>query len=48
MDAATKIALYNALSWIESKKNDAGIDTENVEVGIQCLTYVNIFHCVVK
>ncbi|GLE02548.1 hypothetical protein PINS_up011386 [Pythium insidiosum] len=38
MDASSKTALFNALAWIESKKNDANVDTENIEVGLQCLT----------
>ncbi|KAJ0399820.1 hypothetical protein P43SY_008126 [Pythium insidiosum] len=38
MDASAKTALFNALAWIESKKNDANVDTENVEVGLQCLS----------
>jgi hypothetical protein len=38
MDAAAKTALFNALAWIESRKSDAGVDSENVEVGLQCLT----------
>lgn len=34
---ATRAALFNALAWLDAKKKDAGVDTENVEVGVQCL-----------
>lgn len=37
MESATKAALFNALAWIDAKKKDAKVDTENVEVGVQCL-----------
>ena len=43
MDHATKAALFNALAWIESKKQEEQVDAENVEVGVQCLTYVGRF-----
>lgn len=39
-EAATTAALYNALAWLDAKKKDAGVDTENVEVGIQCIRCV--------
>ncbi|KAF1318577.1 Tpr repeat-containing protein, partial [Globisporangium splendens] len=36
---ATKAAvLFHALAWIDKKKKDDTVDTENVEVGIQCLS----------
>ncbi|KAF1317455.1 Tpr repeat-containing protein, partial [Globisporangium splendens] len=36
---ATKAAaLFHALAWIDKKKKDDAVDTENVEVGIQCLS----------
>lgn len=38
-------ALFNALAWIEAKKNDAQVDTENVEVGVQCLRCVRSSRC---
>ncbi|TYZ60391.1 hypothetical protein PybrP1_006117 [[Pythium] brassicae (nom. inval.)] len=37
-ETATTAALFNALAWIDAKKKDAGVDTENVEVGVQCLS----------
>ncbi|TMW60116.1 hypothetical protein Poli38472_000158 [Pythium oligandrum] len=37
LDANAKTALFNALAWIERTKHDAGVDTENIEVGLQCL-----------
>uniref|UniRef100_K3WAR9 STI1 domain-containing protein n=1 Tax=Globisporangium ultimum (strain ATCC 200006 / CBS 805.95 / DAOM BR144) TaxID=431595 RepID=K3WAR9_GLOUD len=39
MDAATQAAaLFHALAWIDNKKKDDAVDTENVEVGVQCLS----------
>lgn len=40
MEAKTRAALFNALAWIDGMKGRAGVDTENVEVGVQCLSYV--------
>lgn len=41
----TKTALFNALAWIDAKKKDDQIDTENVEVGVQCLRCVGLSSC---
>jgi hypothetical protein len=43
MEAKTRAALFNALAWIDGMKGRAGVDTENVEVGVQCLSYVRLF-----
>lgn len=40
MEDKTRVALFNALAWIDGMKGRAGVDTENVEVGVQCLSYV--------
>lgn len=40
METKSKAALFSALTWLEGLKRSEGVDTENVEVGLQCLSYV--------
>lgn len=48
MSQMKKTALFQALAWIDAMKHDANVDTENVDVGIQCLSYVLAFSVAVE
>ncbi|KAF4322722.1 hypothetical protein JM18_002545 [Phytophthora kernoviae] len=38
MNASGKVTLFNALSWINELKTSEGVDSESVDVAVQCLS----------